>query len=187
MNLLLLQTSSLLIPLFCLCYYWARCYLLPLVLSIICTLVLLTLSPSSTWFLLTLYFVWCSQELWLSQCVPHKHLACLVLFSLSLCSPISLHESSIFFNDDSLKFFTLFISRLSSQKFSPRTIMILLAQMKHSVIGTCGFQTSYTIKALLEEEPLHRPRAQAARARFNILLLHFELPRFCTRPCKLCS
>lgn len=187
MNLLLFQTSSLLLPLFCLCYYWARRYLLPLGLSIICTLVLLTLSPSSTWFLLTLYFVWCSRERWLSQCVPHKHLACLVLFSLSLCSPVSLHESFISFNDDSLKFFTLFISRLSRQKFSPRTIMILLAQMKHSVIGTCGFQTSYTIKALLEEEPLHRPRAQAARTKFNVLLLHLELPCFCTRPCNLYS
>ena len=47
--------------------------------------------------------------------------------------------------------------------------MILLAQSKHLMIRMCCFETSYTIKVLLEKEPLHRPHAPGARAGFNVL------------------
>ena len=47
--------------------------------------------------------------------------------------------------------------------------MILLTQSKHLVIRMCCFETSYTIKVILEKEPLHGPRAPGARTGFNAL------------------
>ena len=101
-----------------------------------------------------------------------------MLSPFSLCPHIFLNGSPISFSVDLLNIFSVFILRLSSQKTSPGTMMILSAQIKPWVVGMCGFLCHPSTRPFRRES--HRRAGHphghtGASARLNAFLLHLEL------------